>query len=177
MKTLMSMRQYAKHRGISAPSVSKAVAMGRITCVRDSFGRAQIDPAVADREWEENSVPYRVGNSGGKDGASTVVNPESGESGDPKKNPYAQATAVLKNYQARLAKLEFEEKAGKLHDVDGCSKEAFRIARAVRDAMLGIPDRLSAELAGETDQFKIRKLLEDEIRLALENLAAFGSEG
>ena len=37
----------------------------------------------------------------------------------------------------------------------------------VRDAMLNIPDRIASELAAETDQFEIHRLLTVEIRRAL----------
>ncbi len=41
------------------------------------------------------------------------------------------------------------------------------VARMVRDAMLNIADRIASELAAETDQFEIHRLLTVEIRRAL----------
>jgi hypothetical protein len=41
------------------------------------------------------------------------------------------------------------------------------VARIVRDSMLNIPDRVAAELAAETDPFKVQQRLSAEIRLAL----------
>lgn len=162
---LLSMRQYATHRGVTVGAVSKAVKTGRITCRRDENGYALIDPEVADREWGANSDPTKFRFS-----VSEPADPEISDEAK-KKAGVRDAQTVLKTYQARLAKLEFDEKMGKYHEVETCKKERFRVARAVRDTLLGIPDRLSAELAGETDQFAVRKLLEDEIRKALENLA------
>ena len=160
------MRQYAKHRGCTVEAVSKAVKTGRISCQREANGKyAKIDPEVADREWAQNSEGVRPNY-----GIPSSEAPP-GPKDDEKKTSIQNQALVLKAYQARLAKLEFEEKSGKLHDVDECKQDAFKAARATRDAMLGIPDRLSAELAGETDQFKIRQRLETEIRQALENLA------
>ena len=157
---LMSMRAYAKHRGIDVAAVSRAVKNGKISTVTSEDGKTRfINSEVADREWITNSDPARVKH------IPTVTTEGKGA---PSVNESAK---VLKIYQAKLARLEYEEKAEKLHDVEACKRERFKSARSVRDAMLGIPDRLSAELAGETDQFAIRKRLDDEIRQALENIA------
>ena len=48
--------------------------------------------------------------------------------------------------------------------------EAFKMARLTRDAMLAIPDRLAAEIAAETDTFKVHTRITEEIRKALESL-------
>jgi len=162
--TLLSMHQYAKHRGVTVQAVSKAVKNQRITCARNEKGHALIDPAVADRQWAENSEGVRPNY-----GLPSGDPPPQAEG--PKGPSVYQSAAILKAYQARLAKLEFDEKSAKLHDVEQCKRDSFKVARSVRDALMGIPDRLSAEMAGETDQFKIRQRLETEIRQALETLA------
>lgn len=167
---LLSMRQYAKQRGCSPEAVSKAVRTGRISTVTDEKGQRKIDPEIADREWAANSEGVRP--NYGIPSSEARVNQAQADPTAPKKPTVQDSAAVLKAYQARLAKLEFDEKSGKLHDISECSKNAFKSARATRDAMLGIPDRLSAELAGETDQVKIRRRLDTEIRQALDNLAS-----
>ena len=69
-----------------------------------------------------------------------------------------------------MAKLNYEERTGKLISVDIVKDDIFRTARAARDAMLAIPDRLAAEIAGMTDATAIHKKLMDEIRRAIANL-------
>jgi hypothetical protein len=160
--SLMSMRQYAKHRGVTVEAVSKAVKAGRISCNRDERGYAQIDPDVADREWDANTDP----------GKSKKPLTEAPSEADENAKTVKKSAAIYKMYQARLTKLEFEEQSGQLHNVDQCKRDAFKVARAVRDALLGIPDRLSAELSGESDQFIVRQKLDAEIRQALQALAA-----
>lgn len=83
---------------------------------------------------------------------------------------FAQSRAIKEAYLARLAKLEFEEKSGVLVKADAVKNEAFKVARLVRDAMLNIPDRVSSELAADSDQFVIHRKLTLEIRRALEGL-------
>jgi hypothetical protein len=54
----MSLREYAKRRGISAMTVSRAVAKGRLvkSVVRDAQGVPKIaDPVLADQEWDANT--------------------------------------------------------------------------------------------------------------------------
>lgn len=169
MSTLMSMRQYAKKRGVSPEAVSKAVRTGRISTVNDEKGQRKINPDVADREWAQNSEGIRPNYGIPSSEPQPEEQPQAEEK--PKGPSVHQSAAVLKAYQARLAKLEFEEKAGKLISAEEVKRESFKTARGVRDALMGIPDRVSAEFAGETDQFAIRKRLETEIRQALESLA------
>jgi hypothetical protein len=56
--------------------------------------------------------------------------------------------------------------------VESVKKEAFRLARIVRDSMFGIADRIAAEIAGMSDPFLIHKKLSQEIRTAIEEIKA-----
>lgn len=49
-------------------------------------------------------------------------------------------------------------------------REAFSAARAVRDALSNIPDRVSNQMAAESDPVVIHQTLTEEIRKALESL-------
>lgn len=49
--------------------------------------------------------------------------------------------------------------------------EAFALARAVRDALMGIPDRLAPMLAATQDARQVHHLLSEELRVALRSLA------
>lgn len=72
--------------------------------------------------------------------------------------------------QARLAEIEVRERLGELVEWD--KVEALNAATAVmmREALLVIPDRLAAVLAAESDEIRVRALLDAEIRGALELL-------
>ena len=84
---------------------------------------------------------------------------------------FAEAQAEKESYKAKLAKLEYEEKIGKLVDRESVERDAFRVARIVRDAMLSIPDRLAGLVTAESDQVKNHALLTQEILAALKGLA------
>jgi len=55
-RLLVSMRQYAEMRGVSAMAVSKAAAVGRITLVD-----GKVDVELADCQWRENTHPAARG--------------------------------------------------------------------------------------------------------------------
>lgn len=78
---------------------------------------------------------------------------------------------VLDYYQAKTAQLDYEVKIGKLVLKEDVAREAFKVARRVRDAMLNIANRLSGIVAAETDQAKVHTLITREIHQALEGLA------
>lgn len=155
----VSLRQYAKHRGVSHTAVEKAVKQGRIQLTPDG----KIDPEVADRDWSRNSSPVNAPRR-------PFRTPTVGEG--PASGPtYAQSRAVRELYLARLAKIEFEERAAKLVSRDEVTVAAFTKARTVRDNLLNIPDRLAAMLAAEVDPTQVHQILSDEIRKALIELS------
>ena len=51
----LSIRAYARHRGVSHVAVKKAIDSGRITPEPDGT----IEPNRADLEWAQNTVPAR----------------------------------------------------------------------------------------------------------------------
>ncbi len=51
----LSIRAYARHRGVSHVAVKKAIDTGRITPLPDGT----IDPVVADAQWAANTTPTR----------------------------------------------------------------------------------------------------------------------
>ena len=60
---MMSVRAYAKHRGVRHSAVQRAIEVGRLSrsVVRDAKGRPSItDVAEADREWEARTQGTKV---------------------------------------------------------------------------------------------------------------------
>lgn len=160
---LISQRAYAKHRGVSLAAVQKAIKAGRIRTAADG----KIDAAQADADWERNTGPRQ---QTGK-AASSVPPPKPAPAPAAEPMPggldYARARAVRENYMARLAKIDFEERSGKLVSRDEVQVAAFNKFRTFRDGMLNIPDRVSALLAAESDASKVHGSLTSEIRKAL----------
>lgn len=150
---LLSIRAYAKHRGVAESAVRKAIADGRITTTSEGL----INPGMADQQWEQNTAtkPSKSIEAGG-----------SGVS-------YQQSRAHRETYEALLKKLEYEEKSGKLVEISKMEVDAFTAARVARDKLLGIPDRVAPHLVGQTEIHVIKELLRKEILNCLQNLTDF----
>jgi len=164
---IVSFSEYARQRGISAAAVTKAVKEGRLlkAIIVGSKNKRSIDTEVADAEW--------AGSTDNTTGAPAHANPR-GHSGGMREAvasddtpTFMESKAKRESFLAELARLEYEQKSGTLVQVDDVKRESFRVARIVRDSMLNIPDRVAAELAAETDPFKVQQRLSAEIRLAL----------
>jgi hypothetical protein len=181
MTELVSLREYARRRGVSAMAVSKAAKSGRITLVD-----GKVDVAAADRDWPSNTNPGQLAFKAPPP-AAAAEGQGTHEAGDDEGQPpqteeekkaqtstgqYGQARAVREMYNARLAKIEFERETGILVNADTVRVAAFNAARTARDSLLSMPDRLSPVLAGEGNQFEIHRLLSDEIRRICDELAS-----
>jgi hypothetical protein len=78
-----------------------------------------------------------------------------------------ESRARREHYQAELAKLQVAQQRRELVPAEEVKKEAFQIGRSIREALSNLADRLSHQLAGETDPAVIHQLLSDEHRDAL----------
>ena len=173
----LSIRSYAAHRkslglsGGSKAGVEKAIDTGRI--VQNEHGR--IDPEQADAAWAENTdslrapAPSTETKRKGGFGTRAATTPVSVDGSGPV--TYGQSRAIKEAYQAKLARLDYEQKAGKLVNADKVRVESFQRARHLRDRVLGVSRRVAIVLADETDAHTIEQILDKEIRQALEELA------
>ncbi len=163
----MNASAYARHRGVSHVAVLKAIKTGRI--VKEPDGT--INPAKADAAW-----------SGNTNQAQQRKKTEEPEKQSPKTTKavtdsppvgggpsFAQSRAVREAYNARLAKLEYEEKSGALVRTDNIKVAWFNVLRVLRDRTLNLPDRLAPLLAAESDPKVARDLLDTELRQILDD--------
>lgn len=155
----MSQRAYARHRRCAISSVQEAIATKRISTLPDG----QVDSDVADGEWARNT--RQSAPPGSNRGQQEDEIDSFGAS------QYNKARAVREHYQARLAKLEYEEKVAKLIPADDVKVAAFNLFRRYRDHVLNLPDRLAAILAAESDAAKCYEILAVEIRKTLNEFA------
>jgi hypothetical protein len=174
LPALMTVTQYAKHRGVDIKAVTKAIDAGRITCVETPGGRRMIDPDAADADWAANTdASAKIGGDAQRAarGIAPTETPEATDDEDGEPATYAASRAKREAYQAKLAKVTYEERIGKLVLAEEVHKQAFKTARTVRENILNIPDRIASQLASEPDPHKVHLLLSDELRRALESLA------
>jgi hypothetical protein len=173
---------YAKRRGVSHQAVSKAIATGRLSrsVSRGSGGRCLINVVLADREWGENTDAQQQRSSHRRPAQVAMfpdVPVDTVELGSASGPVLAKAQAMRVTFLARTAELDYLEKARSLVSADKVSIEAFRVGRTVRDAIMHVPDRVSAQLAALSDEHQVHELLTAELAGALRELADAGRRG
>ncbi len=157
----LTLRGYARHRGVSLTAVQKAIKDGRIKTSKKK-GKVGIDSESADKAWDATTDPAKQR--------------KEKDAGVATGGTFQQARAMREAYLANIAKLNYEEKIGKLVDADVVRKILFEAWRITRDNILNISNRLAPQLASETDPHQVHLLLEAEHNRALEELAnALGS--
>lgn len=166
----LSITAYARHRGVSHVAVLKAIKAGRIEKEFDG----SIDSVKADAAWARNTNQSQQRKSVKRNEpqrneveTETPVGPPIVNSGP----SFAQSRAIKEAYNARLAKLSYEEKSGALVRTDNVKVAWFNTLRVLRDRTLNLPDRLAPLLAAETDPKIVRELLEEELRIILNDAA------
>jgi hypothetical protein len=170
MSELLSIRAYARLRGLSHVAVLKAARAGRITLTD-----GKVDAAAVDQQWKANTNPGQHQAAASRGAMATheaaVTGPSAGPAGAPTGGngaaagpTYAVQRAIREGYMARLARIEYEVKSGKLVEADKVRVKAFNAARKAREMLLGLPDRLSPQLAGEANAFEIHRILTEELR-------------
>ena len=147
---------YARHRGVSRPSVTQAVQEGRLReCIVWRAGRPAIsDVELADREWAANT----------KSSARTMGNVS--DAGVP---PLAVSRARLEAARAGIAMLEFGERKGKLVAVEGVRAAVATKFSEVRVKLLGLASKVRQRLP-HLQPAEVRTI-DDLVREALTALA------
>lgn len=168
-----SLRTYAKARGISHEAVRQAIKSGRLKkSVVMVKGEPKIgDEALADQEWAANTDQSKprnriTGDPKHRRAPGEQMQPMANDGGsEGGKGPsYAQSRAIREAYMARLAKIEFDERSGKLVPADAARVAIFNTARKARDMLLAVPDRVAPLVVGQTDAHEIHRILMDEVQ-------------
>jgi hypothetical protein len=158
----LSIRAYARHRGVSHVAVKKAIDTGRITPLPDGT----IDPVVADAQWAANTTPTRrsVAEAPSEKPAPQVSAPareipqasakavrDTPEPPTPALSSggtsLLQARTVNEVVKAQTNKVRLAQLKGELVDRAQAVAHVFKLARAERDAWLNWPSRVSAQMA------------------------------
>ena len=159
----LSIRAYARHRGVTDTAVRKAIQTGRITPEADGT----IDPEQADRDWARNTESPRAGT---KQSAQRVkapdLNGEGGNTGNGSGTSLLQARTVNEVVKAQTNKVRLQRLKGELVDRSEAIAHVFKLARTERDAWLNWPSRVSAQMAADLglDAHTFHLVLEDAVR-------------
>jgi hypothetical protein len=172
----MSIRAYARQRGVSHVAVLKAVKQGRIVLNADGT----VDAMKADAAWARSSDPARRAPVGEKfrpvpEAAVGSVRETLKEQGLPAGGnlTFVQARTAHEIAKAHLARLRLQERRGELVDRAKATALVFRLAREERDAWINWPARVAALIAAElgVEAHPMQKVLEAHVRAQLTELA------
>lgn len=150
----LSIRAYARQRGVSHVAVLRAIKQGRVPLEADGT----VDPRKADAAWERATDPAR---SRSKPKASAdklrpvgeaavgSVRETLKEQGLPASGnvTFVQARTAHEIAKAHLARLRLQERKGELVDRASAAALVFRVAREERDALINWPARVAALMA------------------------------
>lgn len=157
----MSNTAYAKHRGVTKQYIGQLVKRGILQKTKDSL----LDPAIADPIMDAYREPAKK----------TVAEKHPAapqETYAPARRTISVAelpTLLLKTRikseteKAKLLEIKAKVEGGKYIDRHEAEAIIFKRLRPIRDNLLTIPDRLSAELTASQDRHNTHKLLYNEI--------------
>ncbi|MBF0140112.1 MAG: hypothetical protein HQL74_07515 [Magnetococcales bacterium] len=189
----MGVREYARHRGTSHTAVQRAIKAGRIKVGKDG----RIDSVKADRDWEANTLQSQTPGKRINDppipepqrniGPHVIPMPDNNQprrqaqSGsaeqDQKGIPnYQTSRAIREAYNAKIARIDFEQRMGKLVDRADVINAAFENARKIRDRINAVPSRLGASIAAlapGTNIGAVERLLAQEFSKILDELSQY----
>ncbi len=183
----ISIRAYARHRGVSHTAVRKAIDAGRITTEPDGT----IDPAKADRQWDSQTDPAKQRGSkalGARTRVKTKPVPkaairsmdetlrEAGAGdvgGGGGEVSYLRARLANEVIKAQTAKVKLAKMKGELVDREKATTMVFDLARRERDAWQNWPPRVAADMAAElgVDAHAMEQVLDKHLRMHLAELA------
>lgn len=162
---------------VSRAAVSKRVGklkeLGRLTTRKGPRGEVLVNIVAYLRAVQEETDPAQALRNGtaplldGDDDAA-VEAPAAGSEGDAN---YHRSRAKREAFNAENARLDLEERLGRIADKDDVEHRTMQVFRKVRDRLLGMPAGLSERLAAQPDARAVRALLQTEIRHLLTTLA------
>lgn len=167
-KKTATVPEFAKKVGVSRQRVADGIKTGILAASVKKKKKGtktfyEIDLEAGLKEWAANIDPAKQRDND-KQAATRELNGGAGTSS----SNFQRAKAVRETFAAKLAQLEYEEKSGKLVPADKVRAEAFKISRRVRDSIMGLPERVAAELATMTEPREIsvylRSMLADTLK-------------
>jgi len=173
---LLSVPDFAKRVNVSRQRILKAIESGVLVnsiTIDNSTKRKlfKVDEKKGLKEWEAHIDPAKKRDNLKQEEAREINKP------DNEPSAYQKSKAAREFFNAKIARLNYEERAGTLVDAEQVKKESFKVGRRVRDSMLGLPERLAAELANMTEPREIAVYLKEQIAGALKDLDSINHVG
>ena len=175
----LSMAKYAAHRkaaelvGASYQTVKRACDIGNIK--KNKHGKFY--PKIADMQWYNNTDPGSNPNINRTPPSSTPPVPNNTNIIDIPDGlipEYGESRARNEFAKARLTELKVHEQEGTLVNKTEAYAEIFNMYRIIRDRLLVLPVSLSPMVLGKENLSDIEHIIEERIRVVLEELSDEG---
>ena len=175
----ISLREYARRRGVSHVAVMKAIKVGRITPEPDG----SLDPAKVDAQWDAHTDPARAPEEQTEEPEQADETPAADTPAEPQPTAtepapqgaatFSQARTAHEIAKAQRARIEVQRLREEVVDRAQATSEVFRLARRERDAWVNWPARVAALMAAElgVEAHAMQKVLEAHVRDHLNELA------
>jgi hypothetical protein len=149
----MSQAEYARRRGKSRQYISRLAKAGVLV-----LSNAKVDVAASDAVLDDR--PERTSE------AATATPLDAG----PQTTSYAQAKLADMVFRAKLRKLEYEVRQGKLIEAEVVKTRWAAILVELKERILALSDKLAPELTALTEERQVREVLKREMHALLNAL-------
>jgi hypothetical protein len=177
MSQTMNQAQYATHRGVAKSYITKLKAEGRLVFTPAGL----IDVAASDALIAQTAEPNRtdaVERHAAARNAKTAPAAPAAPAEPPQKSTeeevgktFHASKAVKEKYLALAARRDYEKSIGLLIDAHDAYYHMASVMTTCRATLERLPSQLAPELAGITDEGRVRQILSQYIQHALENLS------
>ena len=169
MKRFLNQSEYAAHRGVSQPRISKLIRQGKLQgAIRYEGRRTLIDWKKANEILKKTLDPSR------KTKAEQVSKGEKESVAGEGKTiglGFHQSKSLSEQYRAALLKLEYEAKSGKYVLRSDVESNATRVGKMIRTAIEGIGNKVAPVLVDMVTPAAIADVINREVNQILINLA------
>ena len=183
---LVKPAEFALIKGVTRQTVATAMKSRIAGAIVEKDGKKLLDRDLALELWDRNTIKNNHAKLGP---AQVTVAPSQIAEVAPAKVSNEQLRRLIselpedaipelnesrarrEHYQAEKARLEALQGRGELVTAEDVKREAFALGRALRDQLMGIPDRVASMVAATNDPRQVHQLLTEEIRVALRGLS------
>lgn len=149
----MTQAEYARHRGKSRQYISRLAKAGVLV-----LRGGKVDVGASDAVLDDRPEPV-----------SERVTAAQGDVA-PAGTTFAQAKTADMVFKAKLRKMEFDLRTGKLVEAEIVKQRWSTILRLIVDRILAWPNRLAPEVAALTEERQVREAILREARVLVNDL-------
>ena len=165
---LITFADFARTKNVSRQAVSKKKLILQPAIVY-SNGKQVLQLEKANQCWDGTYKPDVITTKQPSSVAQKLKN-DIDKLPDDEIPEYIVSKARREHFEAEFSKIKVQKEKQDLIPAKDAKKSAFAVARSIREALMNTADRLSHQLAGETDATVIHRLITSEHRSALQEL-------